>query len=72
MQNTKRHELEKESYSTNRFNSAEYERWSGGTTSAQSLKAQWGIENFLGTSENLRAGRKEISVSLIEIDEKQK
>lgn len=70
MQSAKRHELKKEGHSRNQFNDAEYERWSEGTTGTQSLKAQWGIESFLGTSKNLQPGREDISVSSIEIGKK--
>ena len=63
MQNAKRHELKKEGHSTNQFNDAEYKRWSEGITGTQSLKAQSGIESFLGTSKDLQPGREDISLS---------
>jgi hypothetical protein len=61
MQNAKRHELKKQGYSANQFNDAEYERWSEGITGTQSLKAQSGIESFLGMSKDLRSGREDVS-----------
>jgi hypothetical protein len=70
MQNAERHKLKKQGHSTNRFNDAEYERWSKGTTGDRPLKAQSRIQSFLGTSENMQAGREDISVSLTKIGEK--
>ena len=58
MQNIQRHELKEEVHSTNQFNDAEYQRWSEGITGTESPKTQWGVENFLGTSENQQPGEK--------------
>jgi len=54
----------------NQFNDVEYERWLGRSKRTQSAKPQWGIESFLGTTENPQAKREDISASPIEIDEK--
>ena len=69
MQNARHHGLKKEGHSMNQFNDVEYERWSEGSKGTQSVKAQWGIESFLGTSENQQPEREDISASLIEIGE---
>ena len=69
MRNAQRHDLKNESHSTNRFNDSEYERWSEGIAPPQSLKTQGGIESFLGTTENLRAGSEDVSEPLNDIGE---
>jgi hypothetical protein len=66
MQNTEQYELKEEGCSTNQFNSAEYERWSAGITGAESPKTQWGVESFLGISENMPSEREDIVLSLTE------
>jgi hypothetical protein len=67
MQNAQYHGFKKENHSTNQFNDSEYERWSEGIKATQSPTTQCGIESFLGTKENLQAGREDISVFLIGI-----
>ena len=70
MQNREHYEVKEEGCSTDKFNNAEYERWSAGITGAESSKTQWGVENFLGTSENDPSGRQDIVLSLTEDHEK--
>jgi len=72
MQNAQYPRLKKEGHSTNRFNDCEYERWSKGIKTTQSPTTQLGIERFLGTTENLQAGREDTSVFLIEIGKSMK
>jgi len=70
MQNAHGHGFDKESHSTNHFNDSEYARWSQRFTATQSSKTQWGIESFLGTTENPQPGCEDISASLQEIGKK--
>jgi hypothetical protein len=70
MQNAEHHQRKKEDHYMNQFNDVEYERWLGRSKRTQSAKPQWGIESFLGTTENPQAKREDISASPIEIDEK--
>jgi hypothetical protein len=70
MQNAQDCEIKEAVCSTNKFNNAEYKRWSDGITRGQSSKTQWGVESFLGTSEYAPAVREDISLSLIETGEK--
>lgn len=70
MQNAQGHGSNKERHSTNHFNDSEYARWSQRFTATQSPKTQWGIESFLGTTENPQPDREDISASLQEIGEK--
>jgi ABC-type xylose transport system substrate-binding protein len=67
MQTKPYHELKKESHFLSQFNDSEYERWSEGIKATKSPKTQLGIEGFLGTNENLQAGREDISMFLQEI-----
>jgi hypothetical protein len=70
MQNAQDREIKEAVGSTNKFNNAEYKRWSDGITRGQSFKTQWGVESFLGTPENAPAVREDISLSLVETGEK--
>jgi hypothetical protein len=70
MQNVQDCQSEEAGRSTNKFNNAEYKRWSEGITHASSSNTQWGVENFLGTSENAPSIRENIASSLAETDEK--
>ena len=70
MQNAQDCQLKEAGRSTNKFDNAEYKRWSDGITRGQSSKTQWGVESFLGTPENAPAVREEISLSLVETGEK--
>lgn len=64
MQNAQHHELKKEGSSQNKFNNAEYQRWSEQISGAQSSRTHLVVENFLGTSENMPGEDEDFSLSL--------
>jgi hypothetical protein len=64
MQNEQLHDSKKEGRSQNRFNNAEYQRWSQLISGAQSSRSQLVVESFLGTSENVAVGDEAFSLSL--------
>ena len=51
MQNTGQREVKDESHPMNRFNDAEYKRWSENLEALKSTEADWGIESFLKQTE---------------------
>ena len=66
MQNEQHHEPKEEGRSKNKFNNAEYQRWSEQISGAQSPRSQLVVESFLGTSENVAAGDEDFSLSLVD------
>jgi hypothetical protein len=64
MQNEQHHDSKEEGRSKNKFNNAEYQRWSEQISGTQSSRSQLVVESFLGTSENLAAGDEDFSLSL--------
>jgi hypothetical protein len=64
MRNEEHHELKEEGRFKNRFNNAEYQRWSEQISSAHPPRTQLVVESFLGTSKNMAAGDEDFSLSL--------